>query len=153
MIHRDRGLHRGWRNAHAIRTSLDHLTGKAPAAIVLLSDGKSVRGSDPLAAARVARQRKIPIYTVALGTANGTINGGQRVPPDPTTLANIAKLTGGRAFTAGDLKSLDHIYKRLGSQVATEKRKSEVTSLFAGGALALMALSALGSIRWLGRLL
>ena len=58
-----------------------------------------------------------------------------------------------RAFTAGDVKSLDQVYKRLGSQVATEKRKLEVTNLFAGGALALMALSALSSIRMFGRVL
>ena len=137
----------------AIKAALATITGKAPAAIVLLSDGKSVRGSDPLAAARAAQARKIPIYTVALGTANGTINGGQPVPPDPKTLADIARITGGRAFTARDVKALDQVYKRLGTQVATEKKKREVTSLFAGGALALMALSALSSIRMFGRVL
>jgi Ca-activated chloride channel family protein len=137
----------------AIKAALATIKGKAPAAIVLLSDGKSVRGSDPLDAAQAAKQRKIPIYTVALGTANGTINGGQRVPPDPETLAGIARATGGRAFTAGDVDALDQVYKRLGSQVATEKKKLEVTSLFAGGALALMALSALSSIRLFGRVL
>jgi Ca-activated chloride channel family protein len=137
----------------AIKTALATITGKAPAAIVLLSDGKSVRGSDPLAAARASKARKIPIYTVALGTANGTINGGQPVPPDPKTLADIARITGGRAFTASDVKSLDQVYKRLGTQVATERKKREVTSLFAGGALALMALSALSSIRMFGRVL
>ena len=137
----------------AITAALDDITGKAPAAIVLLSDGKSVRGSDPLEAAQKAKERKIPIYTVALGTAGGTINDGQPVPPDPQTLAQIAQTTGGKAFTAGDLKSLDQVYQRLGSQVATERRPLEVTSLFAGGALGLMLLSALGSIRWFGRLL
>jgi Ca-activated chloride channel family protein len=137
----------------AITAALSDLTGKAPAAIVLLSDGKSVRGSDPIAAAQQAKERKIPIYTVALGTAQGTINNGESVPPDPQTLAKIAETTGGKAFTASDLKSLDQVYKRLGSQVATEKRPREVTNLFAGGALALMLVSALSSIRWFGRLL
>jgi Ca-activated chloride channel family protein len=137
----------------AIKAALDSLNGNAPAAVVLLSDGKSVRGSDPVAAAQEAKQRKIPIYTVALGTAGGTINGGEPVPPDPRTLAQIAKVTGGRAFTASDVKSLDQVYKRLGSQVATEKRKLEVTNLFAGGALALMFVSALSSIGTFGRLL
>jgi Ca-activated chloride channel homolog len=137
----------------AITTALRGITGKAPAAIVLLSDGKSVRGRDPAAAARDAKARKIPIYTVALGTTDGTINGGRRVPPDPQTLARIAQITGGRSFTAKDVKALDQVYERLGSQVATEKRRLEVTNLFAGGALALMVLSALSSIRFLGRLL
>jgi Ca-activated chloride channel homolog len=135
----------------AITAALNSLKGKAPAAIVLLSDGKSVRGSDPLVAAQAAKARKIPIYTVALGTAQGTINDGEPVPPDPATLAKIAKLTGGRAFTAGDVKSLDQVYKRLGSQVATERHKVQVTNLFAGGALALVALSSLASIGMFGR--
>jgi Ca-activated chloride channel family protein len=137
----------------AISAALDSVEGEAPAAIVLLSDGKSVRGSDPLAAAQEAKERKIPIYTVALGTAEGTIDGGKPVPPDAETLARIAELTGGKAFTAGDVTALDQVYERLGSQVATEKRKREVTNLFAGGALALMVLSALSSIRLSGRLL
>jgi Ca-activated chloride channel family protein len=137
----------------AITAALASLKGKAPAAIVLLSDGKSVRGSDPVEAAQAAKERKIPIYTVALGTAKGTIDDGVPVPPDPQTLAKISKLTGGRAFTAGDVTSLDQVYQRLGSQVATEKRKLEVTNLFAGGALALMAMSALSSIRMFGRVL
>ena len=137
----------------AIKTALQSIKGSAPAAIVLLSDGKSVRGSDPVEAAQDAKRRKIPIYTVALGTVNGTIDGGRSVPPDPRTLARIARVTGGRAFTAGDVEALDQVYERLGSQVATEQRKVEVTSVFAGGALLLMALSALSSIRWVGRLL
>ena len=136
----------------AIKAALQSIKGNAPAAIVLLSDGKSVRGSDPVEAAQDAKRRKIPIYTVALGTAHGTIDGGRPVPPDPQTLARIAQVTGGRAFTAGDVDSLDQVYERLGSQVATEQRKVEVTSVFAGGALLLMALSALSSIRWVGRL-
>ena len=77
------------------------ITGKAPAAIVLLSDGKSVRGSDPLAAAQAAKARKIPIYTVALGTANGH-DQRRRSPCRPTRRRSrdIAQITGGRAFTA-----------------------------------------------------
>ena len=71
-----------------------------------------------------AKARKIPIYTVALGTAKGTINDGEPVPPDPQTLAKIAQLTGGKAFTAGDTKELGQVYKRLGSQVATERRSA-----------------------------
>ena len=135
----------------AIKAALDDIRGKAPAAIVLLSDGKSVRGSDPIEAAQTAKKRKIPIYTIALGTPGGTINDGEPVPPDSQTLARIAQVTGGRAFTAADVGSLDQVYKRLGSQVATEKRETELTNLFAGGALALMGLCAMSSIGLTGR--
>jgi Ca-activated chloride channel family protein len=143
----------GTATGDAITATLNALGGKAPAAIVLLSDGESVRGSDPLEAAQAAKERKIPIYTVALGTAEGTIGDGEPVPPDPDTLAKIAQLTGGQAFTAGDLDKLDAVYKRLGSEVATVKKKREVTSEFAAGALALLTLSALGSLGLTGRLI
>jgi hypothetical protein len=35
--------------------------------------------------------------------------------------------------------------------VATEEREREVTGMFAGGALALIALAAMASLRWFGR--
>lgn len=135
----------------AIDKALRALPGRRPAAILLLSDGESVRGVDPLEAAQRAKARKIPIFTVALGTASGTANGKAALA-DPQTLAQIARLTGGRTFTAEDADSLDAVYRHIGTQVARTHRKQEVTSLFAGGALALMALSALGSLRLRGRL-
>ena len=96
----------------AIKAALQRLPGKAPAAIVLLSDGKSVRGSDPVEAAQAAKARKIPIYTVALGTAQGTINGGEPVPPDPQTLARDR---------AGDRRARIH-------GAATSRRSTRSTS-------------------------
>jgi Ca-activated chloride channel homolog len=132
---------------------------RTPAAIVLLSDGKSVRGRDPLAVAAEARTAKVPVYTVALGTASGTISsrsasGAVRqvpVPPDPQTLAQVASRSGGQAFTAADAGKLQRVYRRLGSQVATERRKREVSGLAAGGALVLLAGAAAASLRWFGR--
>jgi Ca-activated chloride channel homolog len=131
-----------------------------PAAVVLLSDGKSVRGRDALAVAEEARKAKIPVYTVALGTATGTIESRRAdgstavtpVPPDTETLKQVAERTGGRAFAIDDAKQLTQVYKRLGSELATEKRKKEMTNLFAGGALLLMFGGIASSVRWFGRL-
>ena len=130
-----------------------------PAAIVLLSDGKSVRGSDPLQAAEKARQAGVTVNTIALGTKGGTIERRRRsgeilsvpVPPDRETLKRIARRTGGESFATADGARLDTVYERLGSQVAREKRPREVTNLFAGGALLMMAGSALAALRWFGR--
>ena len=127
----------------------------APAAIVLLSDGKSVRGRDPLTVAGEAEEAGVPVYTVALGTPGGTITtktGEQEpVPPDPATLQQIAERTGGKAFAAADADQLRQVYERLGEQVITEERKQQMTAWFAGGALLLLVTGAGAALRWFGR--
>jgi Ca-activated chloride channel family protein len=130
-----------------------------PAVVVLLSDGKSVRGRDPIEVARQAAKLRVPVYTVALGTPSGVIErpaqgGGTRlepVPPDRESLAEIARITRGRTFTATQAGELAAIYERLGSQVATKREKREVTSVFAGGALLLVLLGAGLGLRWFAR--
>ena len=138
------------------------LNGKRPpAALVLLSDGASTRGRDPVAAAQAARRLHIPVYTVALGTQNGTITvpkrgGGtttQRVPPDPQSLGQIARASGGATFTAQDASGLKQVYEKLGSQLSHKKQKQQITTAFAGAA-ALLLLAGLGmSLGWFGRLI
>lgn len=139
-----------------VRTARTGAAAKAPAAIVLLSDGKSVRGRAVTPVARAAARAKVPVYTVALGTAAGTITSPSgtttAVPPDVATLRDVARVTGGQAFGIEDAAELTRVYERLGSQVATERRDQEVTSLFAGGALALVALGVAASLRTTGRL-
>jgi Ca-activated chloride channel family protein len=135
---------------------------RAPAAIVLLSDGFSTRGVDPVAAARAAGRLHIPVYTVALGTPGGTITvprpGGsgtvtRHVPPDPGTLAQMATVSGARSYTAADANRLSAVYQRLGSQLGRKKERRELTAGFAGGALVLVLVGAALSLRWLGRLI
>jgi Ca-activated chloride channel homolog len=151
----------------AIRTSLRLATSgkrpgakQPPAAIVLLSDGASDVGSDPLTAARQAATDHIPIYTVVLGTPGGTVtvkrgNGTVTVPvpPDPQQLAQIARLSHGQAFTATNAKGLNAVYKRLGAQLGHKKVRHEITASFAGGGLVLLLLGSVGSLAWFGRLI
>jgi Ca-activated chloride channel family protein len=131
-----------------------------PAAIVLLSDGASVSGRDPVAAAKAAGDAGIRVYTVALGTANGTITvpgrGGttqtKQVPPDPATLGRIAQASGGQTFTSATADGLSQVYQQLGSQLGHKFQKREITAAFAGGGLALMLLGGVMSLGWFGRL-
>jgi Ca-activated chloride channel family protein len=133
-----------------------------PGAIVLMTDGASTRGKDPVQAAQEAKRAKIRVYTVALGTPEGTITvprpggaGGtetRRVPPDPESLSQIARASGGEAFTADDAGELERVYERLGSQLGTENRKREMTAGFAGGALVLLLAGVGMSLAWFGRL-
>jgi Ca-activated chloride channel homolog len=131
----------------------------APAAIVLLSDGASTHGRDPLPLADEAERLRVPIYTVALGTDAGTIDvatpsGVQQraVPPDRETLRRLAQTSDGRYFEAGDRSELDQVYERLGSQVAKRDEPREITAAFAGvGALLLLGGGGL-SLHWFRRL-
>lgn len=131
-----------------------------PGAIVLLSDGKSVRGRDPVEAAQEAKRLGVPIYTVALGTEEGTIrvedgDGNVRVepvPPDVETLERIAEVSGGRSYAVEDTANLSEVYERLGSQVATKREQREVTTSFAGGALLLVLAGGALSLGLFGRL-
>jgi Ca-activated chloride channel family protein len=137
---------------------------KPPSAIVLLSDGASTKGVDPIAAAQAAAKLKIPVYTVTLGTPSGTItvprdprnpNAGdvtKPVPPDTASLERIAQASGGKSYTAESAGDLSDVYQRLGSQLGTKKEPRQITAGFAGLGLALIGLGAALSLRWSGRL-
>lgn len=131
-----------------------------PGAIILVTDGESVRGQDPIPVAQAAGKAGIKIYTVALGTDQGVLRTTrpdgtlreQPVPPDRDTLAQIAKLSGGEAFDAPDAAALNRVYEQLGRQVAEKKEVREITAGFAGGSLVLLVLGAGASMLLLGRL-
>jgi Ca-activated chloride channel family protein len=135
--------------------------GKIPGAVVLLSDGAQTRGTlTPLQGAALARDAGIRVFTVALGTDNGTLDpgsfgfgfgGGQggflgpsrRFPvrPDPVTLAAIARETDGKTYRAQSASKVQEIYKQLGASIAHKAMTREVSSWFAGGAALLLLLS------------
>jgi Ca-activated chloride channel homolog len=153
----------GTATGNALDAALDRLEARrgkdgkrAPAAVILLSDGKTTEGSDTLAAAQRAKQLGIPVSTVALGTEGGTVLGPQgepiAVPPDPATLQEISRVTGGTFTETADSGELDDVYKQLGSKVGTKRVEREVTSSFAAAGL-LLLLGGLGTgLRWRGRL-
>ena len=133
---------------------------RVPSAIILLSDGKSVRGRPPTQIAQRAKDLKIPIYTVTLGTPAGTIDVRRSdgttvtrpVPPDPVESREVARIAGGRAYTAETAKDLSAVYDTLGSRIGFRDEKREITAAFSGGALALLAGGALLSLYWFRRL-
>lgn len=131
-----------------------------PAAVILISDGASTHGRDPLPIAREAARQRIPFYTVALGTSEGTIeverpDGSmvtRPVPPDVETMRRIATVSGGRTFSADAGDELATVYERLGSRVATRDEKRQISSAFAGGAAVLLLVGGGLSLVWFGRL-
>jgi Ca-activated chloride channel homolog len=144
---------------HVLRTLPAKAGKRPPGAIVLLSDGSSNVGSGPLAAARQAKADHIAIYTIAIGTPNGTIpikHGSQTVntpvPVSPQELAQIASASGGHAYTASDSAKASTVYAHLATQLGHKKVKRELTAGFAGGALVLLLVGSGLSLLWFGRL-
>jgi Ca-activated chloride channel homolog len=129
-------------------------------ATVLLSDGSNSTGTlEPDAAAREAAAIGMPVYTIALGTADGVVTVQDEfgilhtveVPPDTDTLAAIAETTGARSFQAPTASDLQQIYESLGSRVGTREEPQEVTQWFAAAGLALMVGGAALAAYWFNR--
>lgn len=121
-----------------IATSLNRiLQGRAKSkSIILLTDGSNNTGLvTPLNAADIAKNEKVKIYTIGIGT-NGlaeapdhidhfgrVVYSRQKVVIDETTLQKIASETGGKYFRATDNKTLDQIFSEIDR---LEKTKMDV---------------------------
>ncbi|HEX9990979.1 MAG TPA: VWA domain-containing protein [Chloroflexia bacterium] len=127
-----------------------------PAAIVLLTDGENTQLPDPLAAAQVAADRGVRIYTIGVGSAEGAILNLDgftvRSRLDEATLQQISDMTGGTYHNAQDEQDLQAIYDNLNPQLVIKPQTTEVTSLFAGAGILVLMLGGLLSLLWLGRM-
>jgi Ca-activated chloride channel family protein len=127
------------------------------AVIILLTDGATNAGYDPVEAARIASEYGVKVYTVGFGTTRGNIVGfggfQMRAQLDEDALKKIADMTRGRYFHAASADDLKAVYNVLSKQLIMETREMEITSLFAAGAAVLMLLSAGLSLAWFGRVL
>ncbi len=127
------------------------------AAIILLTDGQTTTGPDPIEAARVAAERGVRVFTVGVGTPEGEILTGEgwsiRVRLDEEALKQIAELTGGEYFHAGTAVDLKKVYQALNSKLVMERQETEITALFAVAAALLALLSAALSLLWFNRIL
>jgi Ca-activated chloride channel homolog len=135
---------------------------KAPAAIVLMSDGSPTIGaagqspdqtvSDATAAAKKAG---VPIDTIAFGTASGnvTIQGeAVPVPADPGAMAKIASASGGKSFTATTGNELNAVYDQIRRTVGFDTVRTDITEWFTGLALLLAVLTAGAALVWMQRI-
>ena len=127
------------------------------AAIILLTDGQTTTGPDPMDAARLAAERGVRVFTVGVGTEEGEILTGEgwsiRVRLDEETLKQIAEMTRGEYFHAGTAADLRKVYEALNSKLVMEKQETEISALFALAAAVLAVVSALFSVLWFGRLI
>jgi Ca-activated chloride channel family protein len=134
------------------RTASSARTSKAPPAmIVLLTDGVSNAGVDPLTAAHEAAAAGIPVQTIGIGQRNASVQiRGQEVGGvDEQTLQTIAATTGGKYYYAEAAAQLQQVYSSLGSQFGWQFLRLDITlPVLVVGVVALLVAGAL-SLGWL----
>jgi Ca-activated chloride channel family protein len=127
------------------------------AAIILLTDGQTTTGPDPIEAAKMASERGIRVYTVGIGTVAGEIIGAEgwsmRVRLDEDALKQIANVTRGSYFYAGNATDLKKIYEGMNSKMVLKKQQTEITALFVAAAAIFATLGAGLSLVWFNRVL
>ena len=149
----------------------------APHIIVLLTDGASNAGPNPISAAIQASERGIRVYTIGFGTTNnsspmncgdqfqendqfgggggfgqpfggGGGGGGFRREIDEETLTAIADMTGGTYYAATSAGELDSVFQNLPTYLIVTKEETEVGALFTAFAVLLIVIAMLLSFRW-----
>ena len=147
----------------------------APDIIVILSDGASNTGPEPLDAATQAVDRGIRIYTIGYGTAIGSImncgdqpndqffggggfggggfgggglGGRNRLGLDEQTLKGIAELTGGEYYTASSAAELHHVFEQLPTYLITRNEKLEISVGFAAIGMLFAGIAIVLSMAW-----
>jgi Ca-activated chloride channel family protein len=127
------------------------------AAIILLTDGQTNTGPDPIEAAKMAADRGVRVYTVGIGTVEGEVIGWEgwsmRVRLDEDSLKQIANVTHGAYFHATSATDLRQIYKGMSSKMVLQKQQTEVTALFVAAAALFVLVGAGLSLVWFNRLL
>ncbi len=144
-----------------------------PAIVVLLTDGVTTTGIDPLDAAQMAADRGVRVYTIGFGTVNnnapmncnpyapfaeqfdpsfGGFGGGGggnfRREIDEETLKQVSGMTGGSYYLAESSEQLQDVFDSLPTQLFTVTETTEISVFFAAFAALFIVLAILLSILW-----
>ena len=127
------------------------------AVIILLTDGQTTTGPDPIEAAKMAAERGVRVYTVGVGTVQGEVIGWEgwsmRVRLDEDSLKQIANVTRGEYFYAGNATDLKNVYQSMSSKMELTKQQTEITALFVAAAMVFVVIGAGLSLMWFNRVL
>jgi Ca-activated chloride channel family protein len=125
--------------------------------IIVMTDGQTNAGADPIEAARMAANHGVRVFTVGFGSPDGDVVGFggrfMRAQLDEEALKQIADMTKGQYFRATSSTELKKIYQGLNTQLIKETKETEITAFFSIAA-AVLALAGAGlSMLWFGRVL
>ncbi|MBN8582326.1 MAG: VWA domain-containing protein [Anaerolineae bacterium] len=144
-----------------------------PAIVVLLTDGVTTTGIDPLDAAQMAADRGVRVYTIGFGTVNnnspmncnpyapfaepidpsfgfggGGGGGNFRREIDEETLKQVSDMTGGSYYLAESSEQLQDVFDSLPTQLFTVTETTEISVFFAAFAALFIVLAIMLSILW-----
>jgi Ca-activated chloride channel family protein len=106
-----------------------------PSTVVLLSDGRTNSGVDPLEVTPFAKDMGVVVHTIGLGRRSNAGDtdqqwGGYWMRFDEETLRAIADSTGGQYYAAESAEALRQAYRNLGGVVGWRPQRTEVSGLF-----------------------
>ncbi|HTI67308.1 MAG TPA: VWA domain-containing protein [Caulobacteraceae bacterium] len=132
--------------------------GSYPSAlIIVMTDGQTTTGPDPVEAARMAANHGVRVFTVGFGSTDGEVVGFggryMRAQLDEEGLKQVADMTKGQYFRATTAAELKKIYEGLNTKLIKERKETEITALFAAVAASLAILAAGLSMLWFNRIL
>lgn len=121
-----------------------------PSTVVLLSDGRTNSGIDPLEVTPFAKDLGVMVHTIGLGRRSNPNDpdqqwGGYWMQFDEETLRAIADSTGGQYYAAESAEALRQAYRNLGRVVGWRPQRTEVSGVFGLTAGLLLASSLLVS--------
>ncbi|MCB9781037.1 MAG: VWA domain-containing protein [Alphaproteobacteria bacterium] len=132
--------------------------------MILLTDGRSNTGADPVEVAEAARAKGIQVYTIGIGSKDSRrggllgLLGGGGGDLDERTLQAVARITEAQYFRAEDTKALRQVYETIDQlQPSTAEAKEYVHTEeryhgLLGIGLVLLVLQLLLGESWLRRL-
>ncbi|GIW35082.1 VWA domain-containing protein [Meiothermus sp.] len=124
------------------------------ASIILLTDGRSLAGVDPVEATQEAARLKIRVHAIGIGrTSEGPVPGlpeqyALAAQFDEEALKEIARVGDGEYFFVDSAAKLKEAYRTLTRQMTWRVRRDEATAVFSLLAAGLLVLSlALAQVR------
>ncbi|HVF25015.1 MAG TPA: VWA domain-containing protein [Anaerolineales bacterium] len=122
--------------------------------IVLLTDGENNQDPDPVAAADLAADLGVRVYTVGIGTSAGamvTVEGFTVLSQlNEPMLQYISDTTGGAYYNAGNEEDLRKIYNDLKPTLSIKREEMEITSILAGVGMLVFLIGGAISLLWFG---
>ena len=121
-----------------------------PAMIVVLTDGVSNQGIDPLRVTPDLVAAKVKVQTIGIGLRNGnaTVSGEPVGGVDEVALAAISTATGGKYYYAQAAGDLQSIYSSLATQVGWQFQQVNLMVPLLISGISLVMLGAVVSLVW-----